>query len=179
MTTNINKSILNKNNFRLLIEKIPTVEYYVQTVNIPGLSFTNIKVGAGVGLDAKFPGDKIEFGKLTVKFLVDEDLENFKEVYQWMNAIVPIKDPADFGAYVGTTQTATGLLSGIDNDMNQYSDITLVTNTNKNIPNKFFRFHDCFPVSLGELELISGGDSEPVTCQVEFEFSYYDIESSS
>jgi hypothetical protein len=70
-------------------------------------------------------------------------------------------------------------MSGVDSDLNQYSDITLVTNTNKNIPNKFFRFHDCFPTSLGELELISGSDSEPVTCQVEFIFSYYDIESSS
>ena len=128
--TEINKSILNKNNFRLLIEKIPTVEYYVQSVNIPGLTFSEVSQGAGVGLDAYFPGDKIEFGKLTVKFLVDEDLENFKEVYQWMNSIVPIKDPADFGAYVGTTKTATGTMSGIDNDMNQYSDITLVTNTN-------------------------------------------------
>ena len=177
--TEINKSILNKNNFRLLIEKIPTVEYYVQSVNIPSLTFSDISMGAGVGLDAHFPGDKIEFGKLTVKFLVDEDLENFKEVYQWMNAIIPIKDTSDFGEYVGTSKTATGILSNIDNDMNQYSDITLVTNTNKNIPNKFFRFHDCFPVSLGELELISGSDSEPVTCQVEFQFSYYDIESNS
>ena len=175
----INKSILNKNNFRLLVDKVPNVEYYVRSVNIPGLTFSETEQAAGVGLNAFFPGDKVSFDTLDVNFLVDEDLENFKEVYQWMNAIVPIKDPADFGAYVGTTQTATGLLSGIDNDMNQYSDITLVTNTNKNIPNKFFRFHDCFPVSLGELELISGGDSEPVTCQVEFEFSYYDIETSS
>ena len=177
--TTINKSILNKNNFRLLIDKIPTVEYYVQSVNIPGLTFNELAVGAGVGLDAYFPGDKIEFGKLTVKFLVDEDLENFKEVYDWMNAIIPIQDPADYSAYTATQKTPTGLMSGVDSDLNQYSDITLVTNTNKNIPNKFFRFHDCFPTSLGELELISGSDSEPVTCQVEFIFSYYDIESSS
>ena len=101
--TTINKSILNKNNFRLLIDKIPTVEYYVQSVNIPGLTFTELRQGAGVGLDAYFPGDKIEFGKLTVKFLVDEDLENFKEVYDWMNAIIPIQDPADSVSYTHLT----------------------------------------------------------------------------
>lgn len=177
--TTINKSILNKNNFRLLIDKIPTVEYYVQSVNIPGITFNELRQGAGVGLDAYFPGDKIEFGKLTVKFLVDEDLENFKEVYDWMNAIIPISDPSDFANYTQTTKTKTGLTSGIDNDLNQYSDITLVTNTNKNIPNKFFRFHDCFPTSLGELELISGAENDPVTCQVEFIFSYYDIQTTS
>ena len=177
--TTINKSILNKNNFRLLIDKIPTVEYYVQSVNIPGLQFSSVAIGAGVGLDAYFPGDKIEFGKLTVKFLVDEDLENFKEVYDWMNAIVPIQDPSDYANYTKTVKPDSGLISGVDADLNQNSDITLVTNTNKNIPNKFFKFYDCFPTSLGELELVSGGDSEPVTCQIEFQFTYYDIESTS
>ena len=37
--TDINKSILNRNNFKLLIDKVPTVEYYVRTVNIPGVQF--------------------------------------------------------------------------------------------------------------------------------------------
>lgn len=109
-------------------------------------------------------------------FLVDEDLENFKEVYEWMNAIVPIKDPTDFSAYVDTIQTNDGRLSAIENDLNQYSDITLVTNTNKNLPNKYFKFKDAFPISLGALELEFGADGEPVTCQVQFRFTYYDIE---
>ena len=33
--TTINKSILQKNNFRLLIDKVPTVEYFVRTANVP------------------------------------------------------------------------------------------------------------------------------------------------
>ena len=45
----INKSILNKNNFRLLIDKIPTTEYYIKKCNIPGVQFTEIAQGAGVG----------------------------------------------------------------------------------------------------------------------------------
>ena len=38
--SDINKSILNRNNFRLLIDKVPTVEYYVRTCNIPGVQFS-------------------------------------------------------------------------------------------------------------------------------------------
>lgn len=174
--TEINKSILNKNNFRLLIDKVPTVEYYVKSVNIPGMSFTETVAASGIGLDAFFPGDKVEFETLDVTFLVDEDLENFKEIYDWMNAIVPIKDPADYSAYVDTVQTNDGRLSAIENDLNQYSDITLVMNTNKNLPNKYFRFKDAFPTSLGSLELESGADGEPVTCTVQFRFTFYDID---
>lgn len=175
---NINKSILNKNNFKLLIDKLPTVEYFVQSVSIPGLSFTEVEQGAGVGLDAFFPGDKVSFDNLEVTFLVDEDLENFKEVYDWINAIVPIHDPADFKAWTGSKSTR-GVLASVDNDLNQYSQITLVTNTNKNIPNKYFRFYDCFPTALGGMELKSGESGEAVTCTVTFRFTYYDIESSS
>ena len=180
MTTTINTSILSKNNFKLLIDKVPTVEYYVQSVNIPGLSFTEVNMGAGVGVDAFFPGDKVEFENLEVSFIVDEDLQNFQEIYDWMNAIVPIKDSTDFKEYVATTTTQPfDKLANINNDLNQYSLITLVTNTNKNVPNKYFRFYDCFPTALSGMELVSGAENETVTCTVTFRFTYYDIESTS
>ena len=130
-------------------------------------------------MDAFFPGDKVTFDTLSVGFLVDEDLGNFKEIFDWMDAIVPVSDPSSYAAFVGSSQTATGEQSGIDNNMNQYSDITLVTNTNKNIPNKFFRFHDAFPISLSGIELESGADGEAVLATVEFRFTYYDIKSTS
>jgi len=177
--TLINKSLLGKNNFRLLIDKVPNTEFFVKTVNIPGLQFTETILAAGIGLDAFFPGDKITFEPLTVGFLVDEDLANFKEIFDWMDQIVPVSDPKDYANYVGSVQTATGTQSAIDNDMNQYSDITLVTNTNKNIPNRYFRFHDAFPISLSGIELESGADGETVIATVEFRFTYYDIESTS
>ena len=175
----INKSLLNKNNFRLLIDKVPTVEYYVQSVNIPGLQFTEVNQPFGIGVDAFFPGDKVTFDALSVTFLVDEDLENFKEMYDWMQAIVPVSSSSDFQEYVDSQKTTTGELSKINNDLNQYSQITLITNTNKNIPNKYFRFYDCFPISLGGLELLSGSESETVTCTAEFRFTYYDIKTTS
>jgi len=177
--TSINKSILNKNNFRLLIGKTPTVEYFVRSVNIPGLTFGETVQAAGVGLDAFFPGDKVSFDTLDVSFLVDEDLENFKEIYDWMDAIVPIADPSAYGAYVNSVKPDSGTFSTVENYLLQYSDITLVLNTNKNIPNKFFRFHDCFPISLGGIELESGADTEAVIANVSFRFTYYEIESTS
>ena len=175
----INKSLLNKNNFRLLIDKVPTVEYYVQSVNIPGLQFTEVNQPFGIGVDAFFPGDNVTFDTLSVTFLVDEDLENFKEMYDWMQAIVPVSNSADFKSFVASTTVSSGELAKINNDLNQYSQITLITNTNKNIPNKYFRFYDCFPISLGGLELQSGADAETVTCTVEFRFTYYDIKTTS
>ena len=175
----INKSILNKNNFRLLIDKIPTTEYYIKKCNIPGVQFTEIAQGAGVGLDAYFPGDKVTFENLSVDFLVDEDLGNFAEMYNWIDSIVPLSDPKLYGSYTDTAVTKTNVLASTNNDLNQYSDITLVINTNKNIANRYIRFHDCFPISLGSIELEAGADAEPAVVSVSFRFTYYEIETTS
>ena len=96
-----------------------------------------------------------------------------------MDAIVPVSDPSAYAAFVESSKTTTGEQSAVDNNMNQYSDITLVTNTNKNVPNKFFRFHDAFPISLSGIELESGADGETVVATVEFRFTYYEIKSTS
>ena len=177
--SDINKSILNRNNFRLLVDKIPTVEYYVRTVNIPGVQFGETVQSAGVGLDAFFPGDKATFDTLEVSFLVDEDLGNFIEIYNWIDSIVPLSDPALYGSFTGTARDNRNRLASVDNDLNQYSDITLVINTNKNIPNRYIRFHECFPTALGSIELESGADAEPALVNVSFRFSYYDIATKS
>jgi hypothetical protein len=115
---------------------------------------------------------------MSVEFLVDEDLVNFKEIYDWMDAIVPVRDPSLYKTYTSTTSTGSKQYSGTDNT-SQTSDITLVTNTNKNLPNRYFRFHDCFPIGLSGLQLESGAEAEPVTTTVDFRFSYYEIESTS
>ncbi len=177
--SDINKSILNRNNFRLLIDKVPTVEYYVRTCNIPGVQFSEAVQAAGLGIDAFFPGDKASFDTLEVSFIVDEDLENFTEMYNWIDSIVPISNTKNFETYTETAKNKSNVLASIDNDRNQYSDITLVVNTNKNIPNRFIRFHDAFPISLGSIELESGADAEPAICTVSFRFTFYEIKTTS
>ena len=175
----INKSILNKNNFRLLVDKVPTVEYYVQTVSIPGLSFNETVQPIGVGVDAYFHGDKVEFETLNVSFLVDEDLKNYQEMYDWITQIVPVASPSDYERLTGGKKNTLGVSAMDGDDLKTTSQITLVTNTNKNIPNRYFRFYDAFPISLGSLELQSGAETAPVTCEVQFRFNFYEIQTKS
>jgi len=177
--TTINKSILNKNNFKLLIDKVPTVEYYVQQVNIPAISFNEVIEPSGLGVDAYFAGDRVSFETLNVTFLVDEDLQNFKEIYDWMSQIVPLSNTDDYGKLTGSKKHTLGVANQSGDALNLHSQITLVTNTNKNLPNRYFRFYDAFPISLSGIELQSGSETEPVTCEVQFRFQYYDIKSSS
>ena len=34
--------------------------------------------------DVDLPGDKVQFGDLTIRFLVDEDLKNYMELQKWI-----------------------------------------------------------------------------------------------
>ena len=158
----INKSILNRGNFRLLIDKIPNVEYYVKSVNLPGMTFTEAVQPAGIGVDVYFPGDKVEFEQLEVTFLVDEDLENFKEIYDWMGTIIPFRNPDKYTGYT--------------DPLGQFTDITLVITTNKNIPVKYIKFRDCIPTSLQGVGFESGGETDTITCNARFRFAYYEFE---
>ena len=180
--TTWNKQIENRNflspiGFKFSLAKFPKISYFCQTANIPSM---NLGIQEQPTPFRSLPLEGfIEYDPLTLSFLVDEDLQNFVEIYNWIDSIVPLSDPELYGSFTGTAKSNTNVLQSIANDLNQYSDITLVINTNKNIANRYIRFHDAFPIALGSIELESGADAEPALVNVSFRFSYYDIATKS
>ena len=96
-----------------------------------------------------------------------------------MTEIVPVASSSDYARLTGSTMNTLGVSSQDEVEQNLVSQITLVTNTNKNIPNRYFRFYDAFPISLGSLEMQSGSETAPVTCDVQFRFNFYEIKTKS
>ena len=72
--------------FRFKCTKLPEVEFTCQTANIPGISLGGATQSTPL-LDVPVPGDKLTFGSLDITFLVDENLENFREIHGWMYGI--------------------------------------------------------------------------------------------
>ena len=81
--------------FKFSIAKLPKVEFFVSTVNIPG-----IQLGSGTQktplLDMPYPGDKLTYGDLNMTFLVDENLENYREIHGWLVGLGFPKDHTEF-----------------------------------------------------------------------------------
>jgi hypothetical protein len=100
-------------------------------------------------------------------------------MYDWITQIVPVASPSDYERLTGGKKNTLGVSAMDGDDLKTTSQITLVTNTNKNIPNRYFRFYDAFPISLGSLELQSGAETAPVTCEVQFRFNFYEIQTKS
>ena len=159
-----NKNFLSPVGFRFLIQKLPTVNWFVQAVNLPGVSLGEASMPTPF-VDGAFPGEKLTYEPLTLRFKVDEDLKNWMELQNWM---VGLGFPDNFGQYEDLVSNKTFGEKSI------FSDATLVI-LNSNMNSNFeVVFKDAFPTSLSELAFDStAADIDFITADVTFRYLSY------
>ena len=164
--------------FRFSLLKIPNVEYFVTSANIPGISFSGDASMNTRFKSISFMGDTLDFADLEVTFLVNENLSNYREIHNWMTGIGFPKNNQQFTAAVdadASLATPTGNKSGNPNAL--VSDATLTILTNKNNPNLRVNFKNCYPLSLGGLTYnTQTTDTEQLTTTVTFKYDVYEFE---
>ena len=191
-TTNVNTrepSVLDYASpvqFRFKCSKLPTVEFFCQTANIPGIGLGVADVDTPLK-SIPFPGDKVTYQDLAISFLVDENLNNYKEIHDWIIALGFPQNHTQFadlqaagadrypgttsGAVVPITNTPVPLAEG-----GTYSDATLTVLNSKNIAVTEIRFNNIFPTSLGSLSYdVQASDVNYLQASVDFSYMYYEI----
>jgi hypothetical protein len=167
-----NTNFLQSNKFSLNFSRLPNVQFFCQSVGIPGLSMSEAPQNTPF-VDLYLPGDKAIYDLLNVTFIVDEDLTSWKEVHDWIRAMT---FPTDFEEYRNLDRLSK-LTSSSQTNKPQFSDasITLLSSANK--PNYRFKFYDVFPITLSTF-ILSANDSPEnlITADATFRYSWYDIE---
>lgn len=155
-------NLLADNAFHFEIHNLPQFSYGAQTFELPGINMGYATRPTPL-LDIPEPGDKVDFQDLIITFLVDEQLENYKEIWKWMMHL----------AYPRTTKQYRDLVTGQSNYMRK-SDITMNTLTNKfNVMNEV-KFIDCFPYALtGILFNAANPEVEHPVATASFQYSNY------
>ena len=156
---------LYSNCFHFEIKSLPHVSGMAQRFNMPGLNLGRAMQTSG-NLDFPIPGDKITYEDLEIAFLVDENLENFMEIFHWMMYLGFARDTKQFyELYQGTTR------------FTETSDILLSVTTNKMNSNRIIHFVDAFPVVLTPVEFSNVDDAAtPMTASAMFAYKYYYFE---
>ena len=72
--------------FKFQLTKLPKVEYFTTACNIPGISLSSALQPTPLK-DIPIPGDTVEFNDLEITFLVDENLENYREIHGWLRGL--------------------------------------------------------------------------------------------
>jgi len=166
--TNIDQT--NPALFKLIFEKIPDVVYWSYSVNLPGVSLGEA-IQPTPFLDLKIPGDKLVFDPLVINFIVQENLENYIQIFDWM---VGLGHPESLQQYKDWNRSN----SKNSPRQNRYSDATLFILSNKSNPIIKVNFFDVWPSSLSPLTYdASISDTTPISTDATFNYTYYTIES--
>lgn len=151
------------NEFLVTINRLPNVSFKTQTFSIPAIS----------GSPPMQPGqfnkvfhsyDTLEYSPFDLGFIIDEDLSNYIEIFNWMKGL---GSDENFSQYKNLAESADGI----------QSDIIVTVVTNAKNPSYNFIFKNCMPISLSGIEL-NTSDTDAVTIQgnVSFQYDYFTIE---
>lgn len=161
VAANIKQNYLSPIEFRFLIKRLPYTEFFTQSANVPGLSISATEMATPFKT-LYFSGDNVTFNEFTVNVRVDENMNNYQEIFNW---IVGLSFPDNFDQYANLSAG-----DGI------YSDATLMIMTSGKNPNLQIVYKDIFPTSLGDIQLnTTSGDVDYATCDITFKIASYEI----
>ena len=172
--------------FRFKCTKLPEVEFFCQTANVPGISLGDATFATSLK-DISIPGDTVVYSSLDMTFLVDENLNNYKEIHDWLLGIGFPQNHTQFqnlqaaGAdrFPGSTRSTAVTGSSIPQPLKEggiYSDATLTVLNSKNIAKTEIRFQNVYPTSLGGLSYdVKLADVDYLQAAVSFNYMYYEI----
>ena len=163
-----NRNFLSPLGFRFSLAKIPKVNFFCNSARIPEINL-GIAVQPSYLKDIDVPGEKLTYGDLTIRFLVDENMENYMAVHNWLTGLGFPETPQDFKDLTTNTDNQRDLDE-------QFSDGNLyILNSNfRSIA--AVKFVDLFPVSLTSLDFdATEPDVQYFTAEATFKYTVYNI----
>jgi|TARA_R110000824_G_scaffold379953_1_gene572146 hypothetical protein len=146
---------LKTNNYKFSITRCPTIEYFTQSINLPGISVGMTEFPTKYATPVKLPNNLADHGELSIRMIVDEKLRNFFEMYNWIKETVPLRE--------------------IGNDPNEYfSTANLLVLNSGFTPVLDVEFINVYPTRLGDIPFTSSQTmSEPAVIDVSLSYSGY------
>ena len=161
-----NRNFLSPLNFKFTIKKAPHVNFFIQKVNVPEI---NLKppISTNPFVNIPYPGDHIDYSTLNITFKVDEDLQNYLEVHNWIKAL---GKPRDFSEYKEIQDKKSWTGDGI------YSDISVMVLSSTKMANYEVVYIDAHPISLSGIVFnTTDPDVNYIEASATFKYTYYDI----
>jgi hypothetical protein len=156
-----NTNYLQATKFLLTFSRINTTQYFCQEVNIPGVELGAVN-RATPFLDMFSPGTKLTYEPLVITFTIDEELQSWKDMYNWF---ISIADPDGFEGRDHPRELQNN---------KHLSDATLTVLSALNNPLLRIEFTNCFPVSMTDIQFDTKSDADHiVTCTATFKYQSY------
>ena len=166
-----NRNFLSGVAFKFNLAKFPKVDFFSNSARIPELSL-ELATQASYLKNIDVPGERLNYGDFTLRFLVDENMENYISIYDWLTGL----------GFPETTKEFADLIKDKDGQRDAkeaFCDGTLrILNSNFREVAKV-KFNDLFPTSLTSLDFdATNTDVQYFTAEATFKYTLYKISSS-
>jgi hypothetical protein len=164
LTSNIN--YLQPTSFKITIDRknFPNLEFFCQDFTHPGMIMNAVEQPFRKLASIPFVGDKLTFNELLANIILDENMNAYDEMYQWMRRNLDTNEVSQLNADLAANTPPT------------LSDITLSILSSHNNTTKQVRYIDCMPVALTDIQFQStSAGTEFITFGASFRFSYFEL----
>ena len=162
-----NTNFLSPNGFEFILQRTPHLVYFCDQATLPAVSLGVAEMDTP-NLRIPFPGDKLVFDQLSLRFKVDEDFKNYIEIFEWLNGLGFPESSDQYAALVGGPQGAVSTAM---------SDGTLLIQTSHRNFNIRVHFHGMIPVSLAPLTFdVTSADVDYLQCDIAFRYQKFTVE---
>ena len=166
-----NRNFLSGVAFKFNLSKFPKVDFFSNSARIPELSLELAQQSSYLK-NIAVPGERLTYGDFTLRFLVDDNMENYVSVYNWLKGL----------GFPETTQQFRDVTTdskGQRDPKEAFCDGTLrILNSNYREVGKV-KFNDLFPTSLTSLDFdATATDVQYLTAEATFKYTIYDLENT-
>jgi hypothetical protein len=161
--TDRNVNLLSEGNFQIDIPRLKYLNPHVTGANIPALTLPNVFIKTGLTALPN-PSDNIEWASLSVSFLVDEEMHNWFEIYDWIVGLGFPESQTQFDDWMSNYKSINA---------GTFDDATLVVYTNKKNPAVEVTFKNIVPLYLSEVAFRTDTQNEFLPCTVNFAVETY------
>jgi hypothetical protein len=169
-----NTNYLQPSKFLLTFDRIGDVQYFCQSVNIPGVNLGQTSFQTPM-LDVFIPDRKMIYNPFSIHFTVDESLNSWQHLHAWFRSIAA---PTGFDERNRLTALQNANKSPNSN-LSAYSDATLTILSSLNNPILRVKFYNCFPITLSDIIFDTTQSADDIiTADCVFSFDYFDFEKA-
>lgn len=152
------------NTFALVFPNIPGVaDNSMLILNVHSVNLPNLELGAKdirwLGGTTHIPEAVTHWGALTVQFVVDERMKNWRTIFKWITSMHNNKDK-----YVPENRASYAI------------DASLIMLDNYKKPFLEFKFVNAFPTTLSECSMSYREGNRYIESSVSLTYDYYDVE---
>ena len=163
-----NRNFLSPIGFIFLLNKANKVSFLCQKAEIPTVELGDVQIPTRGLVPIPVEGN-MRYSDFNIEFIVDEKLENYMQLHNWMRAL---GTPQEFAE----RKLWRDKYAKDPSEDPRFSDATLQVLNNNNLANFDVVFKDLFPTALSTLNFdVTGSDNDYFTATATFKYTIFEI----